>query len=75
MEVNTLSRLPEGHEGEIEFICNKSSFRRHLFELGFLPGTKVYCIRHNEMLELITVRLRGAVLFIRTCDAELIKIK
>jgi ferrous iron transport protein A len=75
MEIYTLKKLMEGFEGEIDFVSGKSSLRRHLFELGFLPGTKVYCVRYNKLLDSITVRLRGATVCIRNCDAELINLK
>lgn len=75
MGICILNNLMEGFEGEIDFISGKSSLRRHLFELGFLPGTKVYCISHNKLLDSITVRVRGAAVCIRNSDAELIKLK
>ena len=65
-----LSHLTEGQRGRVCKLEQKGSMYRRLQDLGLIPGTKVRCLRIAPAGSPVIYEIRGAMVALRTRDAE-----
>jgi ferrous iron transport protein A len=66
----TLDQLPMNHPMPIHTIDGDPGFRIRLMELGLVAGTPIERVGQAPLGDPLTFRVRGAVLSIRTSDAQ-----
>lgn len=69
----TLSRLPQGQDGNVTSISTEETLRRRLLDFGLTEGTGVRCLRVCRGMMLLLVR--GTMLALRRSDAERISVE
>ncbi len=65
-----LSRLAEGQQGTVRTLEQKGSMHRRLQDLGLISGTVVRCLRIAPAGSPVIYEIRGAMVALRTRDAE-----
>ncbi|MCF6465322.1 FeoA family protein [Clostridium sp. Cult2] len=70
----SLSNLPIGDVGKVEYIKDNSLKRRFL-DLGLIPNTKVKTERYSPAGNPIAFNIRGTIIAIRREEAENILIR
>jgi len=70
----TLDSLPSGQWARVQDVRAERSLRRRLFELGFVPGTKVRVIRRAPLGDPLELELRGGRLSLRAVEAAGIEV-
>lgn len=68
--VKRISELKAGEEGVITLLEQTDNLTFRLGELGFVPGTKVECIRLASRRGPIIIRLRGYSLTMELQDLQ-----
>lgn len=71
---DSLSNLTAGQSAYINAIELQGLLRRRIFDLGFIPGTLIECVRHGPSGSPIAYAVRGTVIALRREDAGQIKI-
>ena len=71
----TLNELRLGERGIICGIQTEGTMRRRLLDLGFVENTEIECFGSNPGGGLHAYGVRGAVIAIRTRDAQTIQVK
>ncbi len=75
MTEQTLYLLPPGYSAKITELTAEGSMRRRLLDMGLTAGTGVTCLFESPSGGIRAYSVRGAVIALRTKDAETIKIK
>ncbi|MBO5734167.1 MAG: ferrous iron transport protein A [Clostridia bacterium] len=65
-----LSELAVDESGVISYIDTKNRLRRRLYDLGLVPGTKVFCVAKSPLGDPKAFLVRGAVISLRCEDSE-----
>lgn len=73
--MTSLSRLPIGKKAEILKIEGNGNLRKHLLDMGVIPGERIIVKKRAPMGDPIEIMIHGYELAIRKSEAELIKIK
>ncbi|MCQ2965186.1 MAG: ferrous iron transport protein B [Alphaproteobacteria bacterium] len=73
--MTSLNRLPVGKTVEIVKIEGNGKLRKHLLDMGVIPGEQVTIKKIAPMGDPIEIAIHGYELAIRKSEAELIKIK
>lgn len=69
-----LHRLKPGQTGVITDVNAKGLIRQRLFDLGFLPGTKIQALFPNPAGNPVAYLIRGTIIALRLREAKQIKI-
>ncbi len=75
MTEQSLKSLDLGKTGKILRLSARGDTERRLLDLGFTAGTKVCCLLDSPSGGIRAYQVRGAVIALRSTDAETIKIK
>lgn len=65
-----LSELAVDESGVISYIDTKNRLRRRLYDLGLVPGTKVFCVAKSPLGDPKAFLVRGAVISLRCEDSS-----
>ena len=65
-----LNTLAEGSSGYVSEIRSSGSMRRRLFDIGLIPGTKVFCLQRSLFGDPVAFFIRGAVIALREEDTK-----
>jgi len=65
-----LSELVIDESGVISYIDTKNRLRRRLYDLGLVPGTKVFCVAKSPLGDPKAFLVRGAVISLRCEDSS-----
>ena len=67
----TLDELPRGKTATITTVLGKKdSLRRHLLEMGLIPGTDVTLVKTAPLGDPLELKVRGYELTLRKADAK-----
>ena len=64
-----------GEVAEVVQLAGNGSQRRHLLDLGLVPGTPVMAVRHSPSGEPTAYAIRGAVVALRQEDATQVLVR
>lgn len=70
MFTKNLTNLQEGESAQVASLMNTGSIKRRLQDLGLVEGTKVECIQKSPFGDPVAYGIRGAVIALRTEDAQ-----
>ena len=70
----TLKDLKPGDSARIENVGGEGVLRRHLLDMGMIPGTEINVVRLAPMGDPMEVRIHGYELTLRLSEAEKIEI-
>lgn len=70
MQSKNLTQLHEGESARVIRLQNRGSMKRRLQDLGLVEGTKVECIQKSPYGDPVAYGIRGAVIALRTEDAQ-----
>lgn len=70
MFAKNLTHLQEGESARVASLLNTGSIKRRLQDLGLVEGTKVQCIQKSPYGDPVAYSIRGAVIALRTEDAQ-----
>lgn len=68
----TLADMCEKQNGIIVSIDNNCQIKRRLFDMGFIKGNEVSCVRRNPLGSPIAFSVEGSVIALRRSDAEMV---
>ncbi len=71
----SLAQLPAGSSARVTSVEAPGALGHRLADLGFLPGTRVACLRSAPLGDPHLYELRGVQLCLRREDAEQIRIE
>ncbi|MBO4282593.1 MAG: ferrous iron transport protein B [Bacteroidales bacterium] len=71
----TLKELPIGSSAVVTAVGGEGSFRRHLMDMGLIPGTEVRLYKFAPMGDPMEIQLHGYCLTLRLADAALISVE
>lgn len=69
-----LNRLNEGYNATITNVSGSESLRRHMLDMGLIPGTKIGVIKKAPLGDPIEIKIRGYSLTLRLDEAKFIEI-
>jgi ferrous iron transport protein A len=72
--LKSLADIPVGSECRISRLSAEGLLRRRLLDLGFVPGTKVECLRRSPAGDPTAYLIRGTIIALREEDATHIQI-
>ncbi len=72
MENFSLCDMKKGELALIKEIKTAGNLRQRLFDLGFVPGTKVKCVRVSPFGDPKAFFIRGSVIALRNLDSKTI---
>ena len=72
MENFSLRDMKKGELALIKEIKTAGTLRQRLFDLGFVPGTKVKCVRVSPFGDPKAFFIRGSVIALRNLDSKTI---
>ncbi len=72
MRIFSLSDMEKGDRIMIKKLKTTGDLRKRLMDIGFVPGTKVECVRISPFGDPKAYYVRGAVIALRKEDAETI---
>lgn len=70
MFAKNLTHLKEGESARVASLLNTGSIKRRLQDLGLVEGTQVHCIQKSPYGDPVAYGIRGAVIALRTEDAQ-----
>ncbi len=73
--VSTLDCLPIGRQGRIMSLMSTGSQKRRMLDLGLVAGTTVEALHKSPSGDPVAYFIRGAVIALRSEDAQKIRIK
>lgn len=71
----TLYDLPCGENAIIKTLCNPKDMRRRLFDLGFVPESRVFCAFASPLGDPKAFVIKGTVIALREEDSSLILVE
>lgn len=74
MNFNSLDQLGSGQAAYINDVSLSGILRRRIFDLGFIPGTRIECIRQSPSGNPTAYFIRGTTIALRNEDAAHIQI-
>lgn len=69
-----LSSLVPGECGIVENIDEKSKIKNRLFDLGIVPGTKIFCVMKSPLGDPVAYFVRGTLIALRISDSSRITV-
>ena len=74
--MQTLGELKPGDSARVTGYASEDAGYRHLLlALGLTPGTHVEVVRFAPLGDPMQIRVRGAALFLRKADANVIRVE
>jgi len=73
-DTSTLWDLRTGESAWVRDIAGDQGMRRHLLDLGFVPGTKVTAVRRSPFGDPAVYEVRGTMIALRKEQASQIRI-
>ena len=70
-----LSQLNHGESGQVLEVAVCGTLRRHLLNLGLVPGSTIKMVRRSPLGDPVAYRIRGATLALRKQEADKISIR
>ncbi|MGI6603505.1 MAG: FeoA family protein [bacterium] len=70
-----LSQLNHGEAGQVLEVAVCGTLRRHLLNLGLVPGSTIKMVRRSPLGDPVAYRIRGATLALRKQEADKISIR
>lgn len=70
----TLNEIPIGSSAVVTAVGGEGQFRRHLMDMGLIPGTEVRLCKYAPMGDPMEIQLHGYSLTLRKADAALISV-
>ncbi|MDK2924404.1 MAG: ferrous iron transport protein [Bacillota bacterium] len=74
-EETTLASLSPGESGEITTLEATGALRRHLLDLGLVPGTRIEVLFKSPLGDPVAYKARGAAIALRVAVARQIKVR
>ena len=71
-EKKSLAGLNEGESAVVAALGAGGAIRARLQEIGFIPGAEVKCVRKSPLGDPVAYGVRGAIIALRSEDAETI---
>ena len=71
----TLKELPVGARAKITVVGGEDTLRRHLLDMGVIPGAEIAVVKYAPMGDPIEVRIHGYELTLRLSEAENIEVE
>lgn len=68
--VSSLTGLKEGQIGKVKTLYTTGSMRRRLQDLGIVEGTTIECLQKSPSGDPVAYKIRGAVIALRSEDAN-----
>lgn len=65
-----LSKLKEGQKGIVSDLLSTNHMRRRLQDLGVITGTSIECLQIGPNGDPIAYKIRGAIIALRSEDAN-----
>lgn len=75
MKCHSLDQLRSGQSAYINHVNLSGILRRRIFDLGFIPGTRIECLRQSPSGNPTAYFVRGAAIALRNEDAAHIQIR
>ncbi len=75
MNICSLSKLKIGDSGRVSSININEAMRRRLRDIGLIEGTEVKCVLKSPCGDPAAYQIRGALIALRSEDAEKVKVK
>lgn len=66
----TLADMKENDRAIISHISNECEIKRRLFDMGFIKGNEISCVRRNPFGSPIAYCVEGSVIALRKTDAQ-----
>ncbi len=73
-EATTLDQLPTGHGAEVVEVGGEGSVAMRLYEMGFVPGTRVELVKVAPLGDPLEFRIRGYHLSLRRSEAAHVRV-
>ncbi|MFQ5663707.1 MAG: ferrous iron transport protein A [Terriglobia bacterium] len=73
--LRSLSELPPGEVAEVVELTAEGGQRRHLLDLGLVPGTPVAAVRRSASGEPTAYAIRGALVALRSEDTARVRVR
>ncbi len=70
-----LDELLPGSRATVLSVGGTGAFRRHLLELGLVPGTSVARAGQSPVADPLVLQVRGASIGVRRCDAHHVEVE
>lgn len=68
----TLADMCEMQNGIIVDIDSNCQIKRRLFDMGFIKGNEISCVRRNPLGSPIAFSVEGSVIALRKSDAKMV---
>ena len=66
----TIADMKENERGIILYIRKDCEIKRRLFDMGFIKGNEISCVRRNPFGSPIAYNIEGSIVALRKPDAE-----
>ena len=66
----TIADMKENERGIILYIRKDCEIKRRLFDMGFIKGNEIRCVRRNPFGSPIAYNIEGSIVALRKPDAE-----
>lgn len=66
----TLADMKENDCAIISYISNECEIKRRLFDMGFIKGNEISCVRKNPLGSPIAYNVEGSLVALRKTDAQ-----
>ena len=67
-----LCDMKNGETAVINEVKTSGSLRQRILDIGFVPGTKIECVRISPFGDPKAFFVRGSVIALRNCDSKTI---
>ena len=72
MKIFSLCDMKKGETAVINEVKTSGSLRQRILDIGFVPGTKIKCVRISPFGDPKAFFVRGSVIALRNCDSKTI---
>lgn len=69
-----MSDMQSGQHGRVVDLTTDGGLRERLVDLGLIPGTVIERLMSSPVGDPVCYRIRGAMIAIRSCDADRITV-
>lgn len=73
--MTTLDNISTGEFAIVVAVNTELSLKQRLYDIGLVPGTKIKIVHQSPAGNPRAYLVRGAVIALRNCDAEKIKVR
>lgn len=68
--MTTLNKISTGEFAIVSSVDTELSLKQRLYDIGFVPGTRIKIVHQSPAGNPRAYLVRGAVIALRNCDAE-----